>query len=141
MKIDKIATEVKYMIEIPEDGLKCIYELLKREIGGYEVCDSVTYDVYHELKKVFEPNKIENEIDKLGNYILANCPDEIGKGNPVHGESAADVAIRLIERFLPMLQRMTNTTKINTSINSSNENGFYNRNTSNHPKVTFEEHK
>jgi len=40
----------------------------------------------------------KTEIDKLASYILAVWADEIGAGDPIHGESAVDVAIRLLER-------------------------------------------
>lgn len=38
----------------------------------------------------------QNEIDRLAAFILAHCPDEVGRGNPREGESAVDVAIRLL---------------------------------------------
>jgi len=37
-----------------------------------------------------------NEIDRLANYLLKHFPHEIGRGDPIHGESAVDVAIRLL---------------------------------------------
>jgi len=36
------------------------------------------------------------EIDRLADFLLKHYSDEIGKGDPVHGESAVDVAIRLL---------------------------------------------
>lgn len=39
-----------------------------------------------------------NEIDKLANFLLTRYPDEIGKGNSIDGESAVDVAIRLLSK-------------------------------------------
>jgi len=43
-----------------------------------------------------EVNPAESEIDRLANFILENMPEQIGKGNPQGGESAVDVAIRLL---------------------------------------------
>lgn len=37
------------------------------------------------------------QIDKLAEFLLANYPDEIGAGDPVNGESAVEVAIRLLQ--------------------------------------------
>lgn len=37
-----------------------------------------------------------SEIDRLADFILEKMPEEIGKGNPQQGESAVDVAIRLL---------------------------------------------
>lgn len=37
------------------------------------------------------------ELDRLADFILAEMPEEIGKGNPQAGESAVDVAIRLMK--------------------------------------------
>ena len=39
------------------------------------------------------------EIDKLAKFILTELSNEIGSGNPVNGESAVDVAIRLMKEF------------------------------------------
>jgi hypothetical protein len=39
------------------------------------------------------------EIDRLAKYLMENYPNEIDKGDPVHSESAVDVAIRLLDRF------------------------------------------
>ena len=41
----------------------------------------------------------EGEIDRLANYLLTTWSSEIGVGDPIHGESAVDVAIRLLERL------------------------------------------
>lgn len=41
-----------------------------------------------------------SEIDRLAKWILANCPEEIGKGNPITGESAVDVAIRMMRECM-----------------------------------------
>jgi len=38
----------------------------------------------------------KEQIDDLAKFIMRVCPDEIGVGDPVHGESAVEVAIRLI---------------------------------------------
>lgn len=42
-------------------------------------------------------NQSEQEIERLASYLLKHHEDEIGRGDPVNGESAVDVAIRLIE--------------------------------------------
>jgi hypothetical protein len=42
------------------------------------------------------------EIDRLANFILANYSHEIGVGDPVNGESAVDVAIRLLSEPLSL---------------------------------------
>ena len=41
----------------------------------------------------------KTEVQRLADWILANCPEQIGEGNPI-GESAVDVAIRLMEWWL-----------------------------------------
>lgn len=38
------------------------------------------------------------EIARLTNYLMKAWPDEIGTGDPVRGESAVDVAIRLLRK-------------------------------------------
>ena len=43
-------------------------------------------------------SQAKREIDRLANFLLKEYPDEPGKGNPVHGESAVDVAIRLLTK-------------------------------------------
>ncbi len=42
------------------------------------------------------PNK---EIDRLAKYLMENFPNEIGEGDHVHGGSAVDVAIRLLDKY------------------------------------------
>lgn len=39
------------------------------------------------------------ETARLAGYLLEYWADEIGAGDPVHGESAVDVAIRLLDRL------------------------------------------
>jgi hypothetical protein len=39
------------------------------------------------------------QIDKLAQYLLKHWSHEIGMGDPVNGESAVTVAIRLLERL------------------------------------------
>ena len=41
---------------------------------------------------------MNQEIDRLADFLLKNYPNEIGKGDFVHGESAVDVAIRLLSK-------------------------------------------
>lgn len=38
----------------------------------------------------------KHQIDELAKFILNNMPEEIGKGNQACGESAVEVAIRLL---------------------------------------------
>lgn len=40
-----------------------------------------------------------SEITRLSNYILLEWADEIGRGNFRTGESAVDIAIRLLKEF------------------------------------------
>ena len=40
----------------------------------------------------------QKEIDRLAKFLVSNYADEIGKGNPREGESAVDVAIRLLRK-------------------------------------------
>lgn len=42
-------------------------------------------------------NVAHGELLRLAAYISANHADDIGKGDPVNGESAVDVAIRLLK--------------------------------------------
>lgn len=41
---------------------------------------------------------LESQVNRLADAILAMYPDEPGRGDPVHGEGAVDVAIRLLTR-------------------------------------------
>lgn len=41
----------------------------------------------------------DDETRRLADYILAHCPLEIGRPASAHGESAVDVAIRLLGRM------------------------------------------
>lgn len=40
---------------------------------------------------------LASQIDQLAEFILTSYPDEIGAGDPVNGESAVEVAIRLLQ--------------------------------------------
>lgn len=40
-----------------------------------------------------------DQIGRLADYLMSHFPDEIGAGDPVHGEGAVDVAIRLLSRL------------------------------------------
>lgn len=42
----------------------------------------------------------QTEIDRLAGFLLKHHANEIGAGDPVNGESAVDVAIRLLQRNL-----------------------------------------
>ncbi|MDQ3816288.1 MAG: hypothetical protein M3362_01190 [Acidobacteriota bacterium] len=42
-------------------------------------------------------NTADQEINRLADFLMAKYPAEIGKGNPEVGESAVDVAIRLLQ--------------------------------------------
>ena len=44
-----------------------------------------------------EQNAAAADHKRLADWILANCPEEIGGGDPKHGESAAEIAIRIIQ--------------------------------------------
>jgi len=44
-------------------------------------------------------NECCKEIDRLSSFILKNYPEEIGRGNFSGGESAVDVAIRLLKKL------------------------------------------
>jgi hypothetical protein len=41
----------------------------------------------------------KEEVDRLADYLMEAWPHEIGQGDPAHGESAVDVAIRLLKRL------------------------------------------
>lgn len=51
------------------------------------------YGVWLDEQRTLQAHK---EIDRLADFILKNMPKEIGKGNPRDGESAVDIAIRLL---------------------------------------------
>ena len=42
------------------------------------------------------------QCEHLATYILENYPQEVGRGDPVHGESAVSVAIRLLQELLEL---------------------------------------
>ena len=41
------------------------------------------------------------EIDRLADFLMENYQAEIGKGDPINGESAVNVAIRLLQQRSP----------------------------------------
>lgn len=61
-----------------EDGLN-------KEIAFLESCEEKT-------------NAVHNEIERLASFILKEYPNEPGKGGGSGGESAVDVAIRIMSR-------------------------------------------
>jgi hypothetical protein len=42
---------------------------------------------------------MDNEIDRLGKYLMEKFPNEIGKEALGHGRGIVDVAIRLLDKF------------------------------------------
>ncbi len=42
---------------------------------------------------------VDNEIDRLGKYLMENYPNEIDKEVLGHGGNVVDVAIRLLDKF------------------------------------------
>lgn len=42
---------------------------------------------------------VDNEIDRLGKYLMEKFPNEIGKEAFGHGRGIVDVAIRLLDKF------------------------------------------
>jgi len=43
--------------------------------------------------------RVDNEIDRLGTYLMEKFPNEIGKEALGHGGGIVDVAIRLLDKF------------------------------------------
>ena len=43
--------------------------------------------------------RVDNEIDRLGKYLMEKFPNEIGKEALGHGGGIVDVAIRLLDKF------------------------------------------
>ena len=43
----------------------------------------------------------KNEIDYLSKWIYKNCPEEIGQGDSMYGESAVDISIRIMRHTYP----------------------------------------
>ena len=43
--------------------------------------------------------RADNEIDRLGKYLMEKFPNEIGKEALGHGGGIVDVAIRLLDKF------------------------------------------
>lgn len=54
-------------------------------------------DSIYDLSPAAGEEGLQNQIDTLADFLLANYPDEIGAGDPVNGESAVEVAIRLLQ--------------------------------------------
>lgn len=50
------------------------------------------------ISRLYEMKHCEREIDRLSDFLLKNYPHQIGRGNLKEGESAVDVAIRLLNR-------------------------------------------
>lgn len=42
---------------------------------------------------------MDNEIDRLGKYLIEKFPNEIGKESLGHGRGIVDVTIRLLDKF------------------------------------------
>jgi len=83
-----------------------ISEKTKRGKANYILLNQETKNELYLKEYIMRENEVETqrdkrcgkEIDKLAAWILKNIPEEIGKGNPKEGESAADVAIRLLDK-------------------------------------------
>mgnify|MGYP006961788689 CR=1 FL=1 len=43
--------------------------------------------------------RVDNEIDRLGKYLMERFPNEIGKEVLGHGGGIVDVVIRLLDKF------------------------------------------
>lgn len=61
----------------------------------------------------------EKEIDKLADFLMQHYPRELGLGNLAHGESAVDVAIRLLVILDPGLKTDIGKSKILKTFNPS----------------------
>ena len=49
---------------------------------------------------------LEGQVDRLGNCVMKHFSREIGMGDPVHGEGACDVAVRMLQRYAGTLDEM-----------------------------------
>jgi hypothetical protein len=49
-------------------------------------------------KRFNDRYEVAEQVNALADFLLKEYPDEIGKGDPVHGESAMEVAIRLLTK-------------------------------------------
>lgn len=54
MKIEKVATIVKYNVEIDEDELTCLYKLLKAKVNSGEACSCVAINIYDAIMPLRE---------------------------------------------------------------------------------------
>lgn len=55
-------------------------------------------EVRDKLREESLRTQAEEEIGRLADFFLKNYSDEIGVGDPAHGESAVDMAIRLLTK-------------------------------------------
>ena len=44
---------------------------------------------------------LQVQLEKLSSYLSLNHGEEIGRGDPRNGESAVEVAIRLMDTYVP----------------------------------------
>ena len=49
-----------------------------------------------EAKPEAQTPDCEKQIEQLGAHILGECPEQIGRGDPVNGEGAVEIAKRVI---------------------------------------------
>jgi hypothetical protein len=71
-------------------------------LGGHVVV--LASEVFDDLRRATHPNidearsatRLRHQVDELARVILRNYPDQIGVGDPVHGESAVAVATRIL---------------------------------------------
>lgn len=77
-----------------EDRLLYLSELRKLNENDYH-CHKEIGEVVESIRSDLGLN---SEINRLAEFISLNYRDEIGKGDPVNGESAVDVAIRLLKK-------------------------------------------
>jgi hypothetical protein len=77
--------DVKLVIETPNGEVEIEGDFAEHSVD--------TIDSYE-----FKYDLVKGEIDKLADFLISKYPEEIGKGDYLYGESAVDVAIRLLSK-------------------------------------------
>ncbi len=112
--IKEIPGQTYHMINTSEKkALRNLAEYIRRETI-YEIISMLDGESEKKLKRldvrdndivrtdsplIVKHKHLESQIDQLSNCVLKHFADEIGLGDPVRGEGACAVAVRLLERY------------------------------------------
>lgn len=78
------------VLGMSEPQAKAVKDIVKREMWDHHE------DVWHFFWNTVVCGLKDPEIGRLAEFLMKYYPDTLGEGDPIHGESAVDVAIRLL---------------------------------------------